>query len=200
MTVTKRIVYAPSNVNRTPLGMKVVPSNPDISFYRDKVLKGIDTDVYNEVSYNMEHDIPMDVAVNYTLPPEIGYIFVEGKHAYAVPTQRIHGFLSGFNVETTEDTMGIVISKVGRSIMVTGNDPTTEFDNIALIYAGHGKSLKEANLPIVKHFAIKTDWGTRVIQPKGFGLIPDLELVAPELLDCMNGAVLDVSRYTKYFK
>ena len=200
MTIVKRIVYAPSGVNRAPLGLQVIPSNPLLSFYKDRVLAGHDTEVYNEVCSAMEHNTPMDVAVDYTLPAEIGYIFVENGHSYAVPSQQIYSFMSGFGVSVTEDAIGIVASRVNKSVLITGNDPTTEFDNMILIYSGHSSKMVEANLPINKKFAVKTDWGTRVIQPKGYGLIPDLELTSPELIDCVKGAVLDVSSYPKYFK
>lgn len=201
MRVLSRIVYAPSVVNRAPLGLKIVPKYPDIEKYDDAVFGGTDRKDYDDILYAKKNNIPMRIFSSSILPTEIGYILEADNRVYGVPLGKIKEFMHQHEVSVTEPSKsGLWIELVKGHVVVHNNPPCIESAEIVFIYYTDIKGYEETRLPIDKTFRIQGSRGVKKIQCKGDATVYGLFLANEELLDVAKGRIVDVSRYGKYNK
>lgn len=201
MRVLSRIVYAPSVVNRAPLGLKIVPKYPDIEKYENYVYDGIDRKEYENILYAKKTNRPVRAYTSSILPKEIGYIIEDGKRIYAVPTGKLKSFMRDNKVEVIEPSKnGLWIELSKGHVIIHNNPPCIESAEIVFIYYTDIAGYEETRLPIDRTFRIQGSYGVKRIQCKGDATVYGLKLVNEELLDVARGIIVDVSRCNKYNK
>lgn len=201
MRVLYRVVYAPSIVNRAPLGLKVVPKYPDIEKYEDYVYDGIDRKEYEDILYAKKTNLPIRAYTSSILPKEIGYIIGDDRHAYAVPVGSLKGFMHDNKVKKIDASKnGLWIELVKGHVVIHNNPPCIESAEIVFIYYTDVNGYEETRIPVDRTFRIQGSYGVKRIQCKGDATVYGLKLVNEELLDMTKGMIVDVSRYGKYNK
>lgn len=198
MRVVKRIIYAPSNTNRVPLGTVVVPKFPNIKEY-DKQVTG-DRSTYEEIRRCYERNIPMLAAVDDTAPKEIGYIIEHAGRLYATPLQYIKSLMDAHHVKATEASKsGITIGSCKNGIVISGNNSVLLTDDtLVYIYDADENNLVSTRVPICKQFIVTKPVGSQIIIPKGIAQIPSVKIVNQDILGVARGEVIDVSWNDRY--
>ena len=198
MKVLKRIVYSPTNANRTPSGTMVVPKFPDIEAYASSVVG--DKKSYNELLHNFKNNIKMPAVSSDKAQGEIGYLVEHNNRIYALPTQNIKSFMQAHSVRSTEESVtGIIFTTCKDGVLIQGNHHVMQDDeSIEYIYESNKYDRVETRVFVNKSFIVRKKVGTITITPKGIARIPSLKLINEDLLGVMRGEVIDVSWNNKY--
>lgn len=200
MKIIKRVVEAPSVINRAQIGLGVVPRYPNLRAYEDRVVGGMDKRDFDEILYASENEQFMKIYCSSLLPQEVGYILQEGDSLYAVPIPKMKEFMRSFNITSTEHgkyDIWAELSDEGKLYMHNA-EPTVESMEIVFIYYTDVKGFEQTRLPIDKTFRVFTEHGVKTIRPKGDATVYGKKLYNPELLPVLDGEIIDVSRDKKF--
>lgn len=200
MRIIKRIVKAPSVINRAPIGLAVVPRYPNLEAYRDRVVGGLDERQYADILYACENEQCLKIFCSSLLPAEVGYIIKHENKLFAVPMPAMKEFMRNSGVWETEHSkydLWAELTKDNRLYM-HNDEPTIESPDIAFIYYTDAKGYEQTRVPIDKTFRVFTPTGVKVIRPKGDATIYGLKLYNPELLPILDGEIVDVSGNPKF--
>lgn len=200
MKIIKRIIKAPSIINRAPIGLAVVPKYPNLEAYRDRVVGGLDEKEYEEIIYASEHEQYMRIYCSSLLPAEVGYIIQHEDKIFAVPIPAMKGFMRSAKVTETEHSKYDLWAELSSDnrLYMHNDEPAVESPEIAFIYYTDAKGFEQTRLPIDKTFRVFTKTGVKTIRPKGDATVYGIKLCNPELLPVIRGEIVDVSGNAKF--
>ena len=199
MRIYRRIVKAPSVLNRASIGATVVPKYPKLANYEDRLVGDADVRTFYEIKNACDQNRPMRVYMNYLLPEDVGYLVEHDGSYFAVPVQRLKYFMESNGVDHTKRSKYDVWAEVIEGkITIHNNDPVIECPEVILIYKTDLDGYEETRLPIEETFRVTTERGFKTVRPKGDATVYGVKLANPELLPVLDGEVVDVSRYPQY--
>ena len=193
MRILKRIIYAPTYLNRAAVSTKVIPEYPDVSHYESRLCGIADYSQYYEVANAQKYKTPKHIRNSYLLPKEIGYLIEHRGKLYGVPLHKLKKFMHAMQVTETEHNKGDLYAVYTDTLEIHNNDPCTEDGEVVFLYYTDTTKQEVCRLPIDISFRVYTnDKSVKTIYVKGDATVPGLKLLNEALLPVNKGEIVDV--------